>query len=114
MKHSSYFRLFLILLVTAGLMTSTACARQPSPKRTTTILHHHFKSYGRHYKETDFGQHRIQAIDILSIEEIHKDLVAVIADVALIDGPTIRVRAHLEKKSFGWKLKGWEQLSSFE
>ena len=97
--------IFLILsLVSCG-------GRLPSPKTSQHIIQKHFEKYGKKYKESEFGRHKLTAVEISSVEELQKGLASVDAYVTLQDGPVYKVRVTLRKKSFGWKYQSWETLA---
>lgn len=112
MKH---LRLFLILLSAVGLLASnTACsARQPTVKHSKQILSRYFKSYGKKYSETPYGQGKISAVELLALQEVHKNYVHVIADIKIENAPEQRVQVAVEKKlPTGWRVVGWESIQN--
>lgn len=104
--------LFTSVLVTGLLLlTSSAyAARLPKEKTAEKVIYNHFQKYGHKHKEGDFGTYEPETVEAKNIEEIHKHLVAVEADVKLRAGPIYRIRCILEKKSLRWKLVSWEKL----
>jgi hypothetical protein len=101
---------FLLLIVVAFL---TACSgRVPTPQVAHAKLTKHFHKYGKKYKDSEFGRHAVGRIEIVSVHEIQKKLAEAEAYVALLDGPTYRIRAIFERKPFGWKIISWEDLGS--
>jgi len=82
----------------------------PSPQKAHGKTHKHFQKYGKKYKDSDFGQHRIEKVEIASVKEIQKNLAEAEAYAYLADGIVYRVRVTLRKKPFGWKVVSWEAL----
>ena len=103
-------RLTLALLILVSFGVTAACARQPTPKRTANIMEGFFKKYGKEYPESIFGQAQLQGIQILHIDEVHKDLVAVYAILELQDGMAIQTRFSIQKKPLGWRALSWENM----
>jgi hypothetical protein len=87
------------------------CAgRVPQTKRAEGLINHHFHKYGKKFKTSDFGMHKIKKVSVLNVQELHKNMVAAFAEVELQDGPIYMVRCVLEKKSLGWRFISWERL----
>ena len=105
-----YLSIFLVLSFVAALSVTTGCARRPTPNRVRSLSSHHFKKYGKKYPETIYGQHKVESIDIISSEELHKYLVAVVLGLTFDDQSSQEVRMTLERKSFGWQMLSWEVL----
>ena len=103
---------FLILILAAFLTTAACSGRAPSPQVAHAKLTKHFKKYGKKYKDSEFGKHAVGRVEIASVREIQKKLAEADAYVALLDGPTYRIRAIFEKKTFGWKVISWEDLGT--
>ncbi len=70
----------------------------------------YFQKYGKKYKESDFGKHPVQKVEIVKVEGIQKDLAQAEAYTYLQEGPVYWVRVILQKKTFGWKSISWEKL----
>ena len=102
--------ILIILSFVVGLATMTGCARRPTPNRVRSLSEHHFKKYGNKYPETIYGQHKVKSIEIISSEELHKYLVAVVLGLTFDDQSTQEIRMTLEKKAFGWQMLSWEVL----
>ncbi len=100
----------LLILIFTALLAVGCGSRSPSPQTAHTKLTKHFHKYGKKYKPSPFGQHAVGRIEIVSVREIQKKLAEAEAYVALLDGPTYRIRAIFEKKTFGWKVISWENL----
>lgn len=100
--------LFIIMLL---VFSVSACAsRLPKAKTAANSINHHFYKYGKKYKTSDFGQHKIEEVKVYDIEEIHKHLVSVTAEIKLYEGPLVTVKCNLQRKTFGWKFVSWEKL----
>lgn len=85
----------------------------PSAQRSQHLIEKHFKKYGRKYKDSDFGKYPVQKVEISSINELQHHLAEVEAFTILSgEGGAYKIRATLEKKTFGWKLLSWESLAS--
>ena len=107
MKNRRWVVLFLCL----GFFVSVGCAgRVPSAATSQKVIKRHFKKYGKKYKETDFGQHPVKAVETGEISELQRKLAAVDAFVYLEEGSVYQVRVLLVKKAFGWKIESWENL----
>jgi hypothetical protein len=100
--------LSLIALMLCSGMVLAGCARQPSTKRSASVIRSYFHSYGKKYSATVFGHNDVKEVQITDIQEIHKGMVAVQSFVTLKDGTVQRIYATLEKGPFGWKFLSWE------
>lgn len=100
------------LILIASLLT--ACGgRMPSAQRSQHLIEKHFKKYGRKYKDSDFGKYPVQKVEISSINELQHHLAEVEAFTILSgEGGAYKIRATLEKKTFGWRLLSWESLAN--
>ena len=103
-------RLTLVLLILVSFGITSACGRQPTPKRTADIMESFFKKYGKEYPESIFGQTQLQGVQILHIDEVHKNLVAVYAILELQNGMAMQTRFSIQKKPFGWRAVSWENM----
>lgn len=56
------------------------------------------------------AKYPIRKIGIVSIEEIHKDLVASYAILELDGGGALQIRYTIQKKPFGWRTVSWENM----
>lgn len=114
MKKFFFFILLLPLLFALG-----CGGRLPSTHATTSILRHHFNKYARKYEKSPFGNKKVLSIEILKLEEIHKNLAAVSAFLTMEGTSTelstgrdvYKVRVLIEKHSLGWRFLSWENLS---
>jgi hypothetical protein len=97
-------------LLLALLALSTSCAREPSTKRSTKILRHHFKKYAKKYPDTEYGRHGVTEVEVTGQNEIHKHLVAVESFITLGDGSVQRIYATVEKGPMGWRFVSWEKV----
>jgi hypothetical protein len=99
----------LSILLTLGILA--ACSgRVPSPQTAHDKTQKHFQKYGKRYKDSDFGQHKLERVEISSVDEIQKGLAEAEAYAYLADGGVYKVRVILRKKTFGWKVISWETL----
>ena len=98
-------------LILSTIFVATACGgRMPNGDKTVSMIRKHFNHYGKEYPTSHFGNKKVANVEILKIEEIHKNLVYAIAFVT-IEGPEVfKIRMTLEKKSFGWRTVHWENL----
>ncbi len=99
----------LILIV---LLSSSCTGRIPSPTVAHKSVTKYFQKYGKKYKESDFGKHPVQKVEIVKVEGIQKDLAQAEAYTYLQEGPVYWVRVILQKKTFGWKSISWEKLGA--
>jgi len=101
----------IILSICALALLSTACGgRLPKPTTSKKIIQHHFKKYGKKYKDSPFGKARVKETEILETEEIHKHFATTTAFVTLENSEVFKVRFTLEKTPFGWRYVLWENL----
>ncbi len=107
-----YKKIIFFLVVVALSGSLVACgARLPKPKTAQGALKSYFKSYGKDYKASDFGQFKVDKVEIADITERQKGMVAVEAYISLGDGDVIyKVRATLLKKTLYWRVISWENL----
>lgn len=99
---------FWILLIALCLV---GCGgRLPSQMRSTQIIRSQLNKYAKKYKESNFGNKKVLNVEILTIEEIHKHLVAVHAFVTMTGPEVYKVRFNIEKGPFGWRFVSWENL----
>lgn len=100
----------LLLAVVLSLAAPACGGRLPKPKTAGNIVESYFHRYGRKFKTSDFGQHKVDEVAVLDTQEIHKHLVAVTAQVKFQNGPSQMIRCTLEKKALGWRFVSWEKL----
>ena len=94
--------LILAFLVSLALSGVEGCGgRLPSPKTAHKVIQKHFQKYGRKYKESDFGKHPVEKVEIFEVTEVQKDLAEALAYVALEGGSTVRRRVTLRKEPTG-------------
>ncbi|OGQ05384.1 MAG: hypothetical protein A2979_10080 [Deltaproteobacteria bacterium RIFCSPLOWO2_01_FULL_45_74] len=95
------------------MVVMVACAgRLPSTSKSTSIIRKHFNKYGKKYEASPFGNKKVTNVEILSVDEIHKQLISVQAFVTLEGSDVHKVRVTIEKGPFGWRYVSWENLSS--
>ena len=97
-----------IVLLLATPLAFGGCARQPSQKKSASIIQHFFNKYGKKYPNTIYGKGRVKEVQITNQQEIHRGLVAVESFVTLGDGNVERVHATLENGPLGWHFVSWE------
>lgn len=100
----------LLLCFSASLFLASCSARLPKPKSAGNVINHHFHKYGCKFKASDFGVHKVEEVAVIDVQEIHKHLAAVTANIRLHEGPIYMVRCVLEKKATGWKFVSWEKI----
>lgn len=100
------------IIISIGL--ATACGgRMPSPQTAQKVTTKYFKKYGKKHRWSDFGQFRIEKVEIGEIQELQRNLVEVEAFTYLSEGgPVHRVRLQMQKKTFGWRTLAWENLGT--
>lgn len=95
----------------ALLFTLASCGgRTPSPQSAHGKVQKYFRKYGKKVKNSDFGQHKVERVEISSIKEIQKNMAEVEAFAYLADGIVYKVRVICRKKTFGWRVISWETL----
>lgn len=105
-KFSTRFLIFPLILF------SLACGgRLPNEQRTTRLLREHFNDYAKEYKKSPFGSKKVVSVEILNLQEIHKDLITVQAFITMQGPDVYKVRVNIEKGPFGWRTVSWENLS---
>lgn len=102
-KEVALFIVWMTLLTSCG-------GRLPEAKTAHHKLENYFEKYGKKYRKSDFGQHKLDKVEIFDIEEVKKNVATVNAYVHLKDGPVYPVRVTLQKKTYGWKVLAWENL----
>lgn len=111
MRKSLVFLLVLSFLAGCG-------ARTPSPQTAHAKIRKHFVKYGHKYKESDFGRHPIDRVEIVEVREIQKNMAEADAYAYLSDGTGsaggtgYKARITFLKKPFGWKVIAWENLGT--
>ncbi|MBI4411442.1 MAG: hypothetical protein HY541_03040 [Deltaproteobacteria bacterium] len=107
MKKISLLFLCLILIIPLS-----ACGgRIPSAKSAQSMSKSFFKSYGKKYKTSLFGQNKIQKLEINRVEELSRFLAAIDAVVNFDNGHAARVLLTAKKTPpLGWDIQSWEML----
>lgn len=101
---------FLALVIACGFIAGAyGCARKPEPKSAANKIHSFFVKYGKEYRTTAYGKHPVTDVDVLSQEEIHKNLVSTEAYITLGNGDVQKVAVTLERR-LRWKVISWERL----
>lgn len=93
-----------------ALFLASCGGRTPSPQTAHAKIQKHFKKYGKRYKNSDFGQHPVDRVEIVDVREIQKNYAEVDAYAYLSGGQGYKVRITLRKKPLGWKSVAWENL----
>ena len=110
MNMKRTYRILSITLVAIALCCS-ACARMPKPKRSASLIQHHFNWYGKKYPDTVYGKTKVKSVEITGQQEIHKNLVAVEAFITLSDDAIQRIHATIEKGPLYWRFVSWENAT---
>jgi hypothetical protein len=106
-----YRKLTIPILITLSLSLTACSQRMPKPQTAQGIVKSYFKGYGKDYQDSDFGQHKVDKVEISSIKELQHEMVYVEAYVSLDEGEIVyKVGATLLKKTLFWKLISWENL----
>jgi hypothetical protein len=102
----------LIILSLMLASFTTGCAqRLPKAETAQGSLKSYFKGYGGEFKASDFGQHKVDDVEVNNVQELQRGLAWVEAFVSLDNGTVVyKVGATLEKKTFRWKVISWENL----
>ena len=99
------------LLVVAVALLGAGCARQPDAKHSAKILKKYFIKYGKKYPQTAYAS-KVDTVEILGQQEIHKGLVAVESFLTLKDGTVQRVHATIKDTPLGWRFSSWENSTN--
>lgn len=107
MKSFLYFSLL-------GFFLLSACGgRIPSTETAQDIVKGYFNKYGKKYKDSPFGDRKVQQVQVLSMEEIQKHLAYGTALITLDNAAIFKIHMNfIYKAPLGWKQQGWELLSS--
>lgn len=103
MKKTVLILVPIVLLLSCG-------DRLPAPKTAHRVVAKYFHGYGKKFKESDFGRHRTEKVEIKDIREMQKGMAEVEAYLFLNEGPAYWVSVSLRKKTFGWRAVAWEAL----
>lgn len=105
-------KITLTLLVITLTFSFVACSqRMPKPRTARSVIKSYFKDYGGKYKDSDFGQYKVDEVEISDIKELQHEMVYVEAYVSLGGGDVVyKVGATLLKKTLFWRLISWENL----
>ncbi len=112
MNSSKVVKKYFILIVML-LLTLQACGgRVPSTATAQDIVKGYFNKYGKKYKDSPFGDHKVQQVQILSMEEIQKHLSYGTALVTLDNAALFKINMNfIYKAPLGWRQQGWELVS---
>lgn len=101
----------IIVMIFVMTFASACGGRVPSPKAAQNISKGFFKSYGRKYKTSEFGNKNLDSLAINGITELHFNAAEVDAIVALKDGRALRALITMEKDfPIGWHVTSWEKI----
>ncbi len=104
---------YLPFILSLVLLLGACAGRIPSTETAQGIVKGYFNKYGNKYKETPFGGHRVQQVQIVAMEEIQKNLAYGSAVVGLDDGASFKINMNfIYKAPLGWRQQGWEMVSS--
>lgn len=113
MNSSSRVKKYLLFVLSITLLLGACAGRIPSTETAQGIVKGYFNKYGKKYKETPFGGHSVQQVQIVSMEEIQKNLAYGTALVGLDDGASFKINMNfIYKAPLGWRQQGWEMVSS--
>ena len=99
-----------LLLLVFFISLSGCAGRVPSAQRAHHLTQKYYKKYGKKYKASDFGEHRVERVEIVKVQELQKKIADIDAYVYLESGPVYWVRVTVQKKTFGWRVVSWETL----
>lgn len=99
----------LILAAILCYSFAMGCARKPPVKTAQGRIESFFVKYGKEYPHTIYGKHPVKEVDVISQEEIHKNLVATEAFLSLDNGDLQKVAVTFERR-VRWKIVSWEKL----
>jgi len=103
------------MIVMLALSLGACAQRLPSPNSAQGVIKSYFKSYGKKFENSDFGEHKIDEVEVSEIVELQHDIARATAYVSLDDGEIVyQVGATLVKKTFRWKMTSWENLGKAE
>ncbi len=96
------------------MMIFTACAgRVPSAHTASSITLSHFKSYGKKYKDSMFGQGKVIKAGVARVTEQSRKRAEIEAVVEMSDGHAAHVLVNAKREApFGWRVDSWEMLES--
>ncbi len=105
-------KILVVVILGFAVASTAACSqRMPKPKTAQGVIKSYFKDYGKKYKDSDFGQHKVDDVEVNAIQELQHEMVLVIAYVSLGDGDIVyKVGATLLKKTLFWRMLSWENL----
>ena len=103
----------VLLLVLLGICSGGCAGRIPSNAKAASIAKKHFEKYGKKFKETEFSQSRVSAVEVKAVEELQKNLATSFLVVKFENGSEIPVIMTFQRKQpLGWRATGWEKASS--
>jgi hypothetical protein len=98
-----------LLLACTFILGAMSCARKPAPKSAANKIKHFFVKYGKKYPDTIYGKTPVTDVDVLSQEEIHKNLVSTEAFITLGTSNLKKIAVTFERRAY-WKIISWEEL----
>lgn len=112
MNSSRIVKKYFIFIALSLLCLQACGGRIPSADTAQDIVKGYFNKYGKKYKETPFGNHKVQQVQILSMEEIQKNLAYGSALLTLDNGSAFKINMNfIYKAPLGWRQQGWELVS---
>lgn len=81
----------------------------PKPESAKSKIKSFFVKYGKKYPDTKYGQTPVTDVDIISQEEIHKNLVSTEAFLTLGESNVEKIAVTFERRA-RWKIVSWEKL----
>ena len=107
--NASMKKTIAILIALTMLSGIASCTRMPKAKTAESKIKSFFIKYGKKYPDTQYGRAPVTKVDVLSEEEIHKNLVAVDAFLTLGDSQIEKISVTFERKAY-WRIVSWEKL----
>jgi len=105
-------KLLLFSILAFSFFSLTACgARIPSAKAAHSLTRSYFKSYGKRYKESIFGQSKVQQVEVHRVSEQSLHVAEIEAFLQLEDGQLARILITARSTPpFGWNVASWEMI----
>ncbi len=99
-----------LLILLFFTFVGTACGgRVPSHARAAEIAKKHFQKYGKKYKDSDFAQSAVSAVEVKGVKELQKDVATGMLLVKLDNGTEVPIlMTFIRKVPGGWRTTSWE------
>lgn len=106
---SKFIHCSIILLLSFSFLH---CGKRvPSLPKAQSVMSKRIEKYGKKYTETKFSGSKVSRVEILSVDELQKNLVSVAGKVHMENGNAFQVRMTMIRKyPLGWRSQGWENL----